>query len=136
MTRRVSSVVILVCAVAVARPAAQRGEVPEPKLLTNDGGRVSWYQGDKHDLIAFDAVVVPESTLSGLLRTAEGTPANFSVSLIPNDRIMATLGGRPFVISTDRSGFQSPIAYWCDTTRVPGRSSRRNFGPVCCSRRI
>ena len=37
--------------------AAQNPQVPEPTLLTRDGGRVSWYHGDKHDLIAFDAVV-------------------------------------------------------------------------------
>jgi Tol biopolymer transport system component len=57
VTRRLTSAVILVCAAAVARPATQSADVPEPKLLTNDGGRVSWYQGDRHDLIAFDAVV-------------------------------------------------------------------------------
>lgn len=27
------------------------------KLLVRDGGRVAWYHGDKHDLIAYDAIV-------------------------------------------------------------------------------
>jgi Tol biopolymer transport system component len=37
-------------------PAPERVDVPPPRLITDSGGRLSWYQGSKHQLIAFDAV--------------------------------------------------------------------------------
>ena len=41
-------------------PAASRGSQETPAnltLLTRDGGRVAWYHGARHELIAYDAVV-------------------------------------------------------------------------------
>lgn len=44
------------CATAPAPRAAQGADVPEPRRITDDGGRVAWYHGAAHELIAFDAV--------------------------------------------------------------------------------
>ena len=43
-------------ACAPAPPPAAEAPVPEPRLLTDNGGRVAWYAGARHELIAFDAV--------------------------------------------------------------------------------
>lgn len=60
--RRSSASIALVIGVALtmmsaASPVRSRAAgMPEPKLLTSDGGRIAWYHGEKHELIAFDAV--------------------------------------------------------------------------------
>src|SRR5438552_19188153 len=39
---------------ALPRPASEPSA--EPRLLTDSGGRLAWYHGAKHELLAFDAV--------------------------------------------------------------------------------
>jgi Tol biopolymer transport system component len=35
---------------------AARADIPEPRQVAQSGGRVAWYQGSKHELIAYDAL--------------------------------------------------------------------------------
>ena len=58
MFRVVAVLLFAACTTLPAERVAQKApDLPEPKLLTDNGGRISWYHGDKHELIAFDAVV-------------------------------------------------------------------------------
>ncbi len=58
MFRLVAVFLMAACTTLPAERAAQpASDLPEPRRLTDDGGRISWYHGDAHELIAFDAVV-------------------------------------------------------------------------------
>jgi hypothetical protein len=59
MRRGAPLVVVAFLSTSVA--FAQDTTRPRVEKLRDHGGRVSWYHGDKHDLIAFDSVVDPKT---------------------------------------------------------------------------
>ena len=53
-------------------PDAQ-SNVPNPVLLTDNGGRLSWYHGSAHELIAFDAITGERQNTELYLMNSDGS---------------------------------------------------------------
>lgn len=53
--------IVVGIAMATLSLGAQTLDKPELRLLTDNGGRVSWYKGTKHELLAFDALSSKDS---------------------------------------------------------------------------